>query len=363
MADQIDERAPIDLIDVTWSGERFVAVGWRASIAYSADGMRWHRASDSATRQNLSSVVASGTDVVAFGNRGAIVRAATGIAGGRRPTAMLRCRRSPLSRGTARGFIALAGDGTFLHSSDGDRWESGDHTTWDYLTSVTWSGDRLVAVGFGSILHSSDGDSWRTASDRATDTNLEGVASSGERFVAVGRGGTIVYSGDGDRWVQAADGVPSASTILFDVEWGEDRFVAVGWERLSTPETRPSCTARTAIAGRPGALPPCPIGSSYYGVAWGDDRFVAVGSGETVYSRDGITWDVARVTPDYSFLSAVAWGGGRFVAVGTDGTIMHSLDGNSWERGGPTAPHSTGSATWPGTASASWRSGTTARSS
>ena len=75
-----------------------------------------------------------------------------------------------------------------------------------------------------------------------------------------------------------------------------------------------------------------------YDVAWGNDRFVAVGEGALagtgiqaiiLTSPDGVSW-TRQVSGTTNDLRSVAWGGNQFVAVGINGTILTSLDGATW---------------------------------
>ena len=68
---------------------------------------------------------------------------------------------------------------------------------------MTWSGTRLVAVGWGgAIFHSDAGDRWEEATDSGQDDlldTLHAVAWNGDRYVAVGEA-AILHSSDGERW-------------------------------------------------------------------------------------------------------------------------------------------------------------------
>ena len=151
------------LLDVSWGGGRFVAVGANGAIVHSTDGDRWTNAS--ANQDELWSI--------AWG-------------GGR--------------------FVAIDLNGMIAHSPDGVTWTSASApATEERLSDVTWGGGRFVAVGGRTIVYSADGDRWTAASDTATETDdrLTRVASNGTRFVAVGRGsGMIVHSDDGDQWMR-----------------------------------------------------------------------------------------------------------------------------------------------------------------
>ena len=84
-------------------------------------------------------------------------------------------------------------------------------TTGEILWSVVWGGGRFVAVASnGTVVHSADGVSWESPSTRAiSDGWLDAITYSGGRFVAVGGEGTIAYSADGDRSEEATLAVVS----------------------------------------------------------------------------------------------------------------------------------------------------------
>ena len=178
------------LSSVAWSGDRFVAVGIHGTILHSRDGDRWTEASDSESGyfSTLSGEAGAGFFSVTWGRDRFVAVGYQHVTG---PT----------------GVLLIA------YSSDGDRWTEASYSHADFqrhhsLNSVTWTGDRFVAVGIhGTILYSSDGNCWNEASaswteeaiDRGisgdyTDPWLYGVAWNGTRFVAVGVNGTIVVS-------------------------------------------------------------------------------------------------------------------------------------------------------------------------
>ena len=159
-------------------------------------------------------------------------------------------------------YVAVGTDGTIVRSTDGERWqEAVDNPASSTLWDVAWGGGWFVAVGFDTIVRSVDGDRWVEASDAwASDLpKLFGVASDGNRFVAVGLSGEIVFSADGDRWSHVGDSATEA--YLSGVAWGGGYFVAVGaqgtvlrssdgdrWERAS--DTATSAGAPGCCLGR-----------------------------------------------------------------------------------------------------------------
>ena len=206
------------------------------------------------------------------------------------------------------------------------------------LNAVTWNGERFVAVGDGgTILQSTDGSVWKQTNIE-TRSALRGVTWNGERFVAVGWGGSIVYSADGNEW-KTATGNPvetkehpetSLETSLEGVVWDGDLFVLVGgggtiarskdgdtWKLDNTDEIN------WPASGDPRT-------KSLEGVAWNGERFVAVGrDGTILYTDDNGNWTFApsEITKD---LVDIVWNGERFVAVGQSRTLALSDDGIEW---------------------------------
>jgi photosystem II stability/assembly factor-like uncharacterized protein len=194
------------------------------------------------------------------------------------------------------------------------------------LNDVAWNGaDTLVAVGdSGVILNSTNAltGAWSVATSGVSNS-LAGVAwsSTNGEFLVVGAGGTILR-GDGSSWSAVSSPV---TTDLEDVIWLGDRYIAVGKSGTImtssmdgsawTPQNTPA-TATTVTLG---------------GVASNGTRIVAVGTMGTILTSDdsGVTW--IELSPLVNNeLNDVSWDGNQFVAVGSDDTILVSADGASW---------------------------------
>ena len=243
---EADDRSSLyGLHDVVWDGIRFVAVG--STIGHSTDSSRWQPVSDLGT-PNLTAIAWNGTFHVAVGHDGLIMRSSDGdLWMPAADSATSETLNDVTWNGTR--FVAVGDHGVIIHSADGDSWEQASRLAVParlvqpgedpnriryFLSGVAWSGERFVAVGYGGSAHaanvviSRDGDRWERVEvqdDLATET-FEAVAWNGRRFVAVSYRGTIMHSPDGDRWTQVPDVVTTAT--LRDVTWGRDRFVAVG---------------------------------------------------------------------------------------------------------------------------------------
>ena len=201
--------------------------------------------------------------------------------------------------------------------------------TGEALSSVAWGGGRFVAVGRGgTIVHSTMAPPGTAASATATADHLFGVTYGGGRFVAVGANGAIVSSTDGATWTKATS---TAAVQLEDVAWNGNRFVVVG--RESTILHSDDGTSWTAASQTTDewVFVVAAGGSRFIGVVWHGPR----GVNSIVHSTDGDIWEKGpeiELDGDARWLHDIAWDGTRFVAVGDGGSIMHSADGESWAK-------------------------------
>lgn len=171
---------------------------------------------------------------------------------------------------------------------------------------------------------------------------LNAMAFSGNRYVAVGEGGSIVTSEDGKEWAVAQSGTHKRLT---SVVWTGTSFVIVGYKTILTSPDGLTWTARDS-ANNPLLL----------SATWGKDRIVAVGClGAAITSPDGIIWQKSEENTG-SELRSVVWTGDLFVAVGQgekfrglgNGRILTSLDGTSWEDKTPAGTDLLNSISWNG---------------
>jgi uncharacterized repeat protein (TIGR02543 family) len=156
---------------VAWNGKRFVSAGYdydfstvadysRSFIKYSDNGTTWeYCSSDIPIEASFTSIIWTGSDWVAVGG-------------------------SRSSNDLSSAYV----------SKDGDVWEENRFPTSDFMNSVTWTGNNLVAAGEGgSIYYSIDGTIWEKCTSGTTD-DLFGVTWTGTQLIAVGYGGLIMTS-------------------------------------------------------------------------------------------------------------------------------------------------------------------------
>jgi hypothetical protein len=143
-------------------------------------------------------------------------------------------------------------------------------------------------------------------------------------FVAVGYAGRRIRSVDlGKTWIddQKLGGGGDDQYLLRGVEFGNGRFVAVGWKILTSPD------GKTWIEQKN------PQNQWLQGIKWGNGIFAATGGyGYAAYSRDGVSWMNGKARADEAARS-LAFGMGKFVTATDNGNWWSSTDGINWTRG------------------------------
>jgi PKD repeat protein/photosystem II stability/assembly factor-like uncharacterized protein len=167
--------------------------------------------------------------------------------------------------------------------------------------------------------------SWREPSSGVND--VEAIEWGGDRFLAVGEAGSVWTSVDGESWTGGSIG---SADRLMAVAKG-DRWVAVGeggvvatsedgssWDRLVLPEKE-----------------------DLLAVAWSGRELVASSeTGNAYWSPDARSWTRTRVDAASGYsVSDVVWTGTSFLAA-AGRRVASSSDGRSWmELGGPSGTY------------------------
>jgi hypothetical protein len=236
------------LWDVKRMPSLYLAVGDRATILSSLDGIEWQQelAPDSATNSiflgvggttNLAVAVGTGgtiiispddrRDIASTNSNGTITTNQVSTLGiiwyGTDP----RPTTSDLQGVTAMGnvLVVTGAAGTILTSLDGRNWTKRSTPTGLFLSSVESFPGGLVAAGDdGIILTSPDGVVW-TPRSSGTPNWVYRVRYLGGRLIAVGQNGTILTSGNGVNWTSQNSGTTS---WLNDVQFIDGTYFVVG---------------------------------------------------------------------------------------------------------------------------------------
>ena len=182
------------LLDITYGGGKFVAVGWDGTIVTSPEGANWTKRYVPMFDRHLNGV--------AYGNE-----------------------RSFVAVGHGGCLVFSPNNGiSWLPASRTEHWLSISHgDLWD----VTYGNGKFVAVGDdGNIVTSPDGRDWTGVPSKPTTNHLLAVTYGNGIFVAVGDNGTIVTSSDGvTNWTIRNSGIP---VRFWGVAHGNGKFLAVG---------------------------------------------------------------------------------------------------------------------------------------
>lgn len=221
------------------------------------------------------------------------------------------------------GFVVTVSDGAVLHSIDGLQWERHLVETNAWLTSITWVGDRFLALSSQGLAFTSwDGRNWYDLPRSLTEM-VDRLAFGNGQLV----GCTSEYLGD--RLFTSSDGVTWSSrqmpVFLEDVVFDGERFVISGWNG-QTSKILTSRDAREWVEHSTGSS------NQLYGLAGAGGRWVAVGNRGTILaSPDRMNW-VTRSSGSPVNLRDVAYGDRRYVAVGNEGLVLTSPDGVTWQK-------------------------------
>ena len=197
---------------------------------------------------------------------------------------------------------------------------------------------QYIAVGEG-IFTSADAVTWNQKQPGVLAV-LNDVAWMGGRFVIVGESGTVLASPDGSDWTQQPI-PPTNSPQLDGVAASASRFVAVGTQYV--PATGDTLSLiLTSTDGLTWEAIPQTFPAALYGITWASGKFVVVGSAlgapvasaVSLTSVDGLSWTLhSAAGTELSLLRDLVWNGSQFVAVGYPGAAR-STDGETWERTG-----------------------------
>jgi hypothetical protein len=259
--------------DVTRTPEFYIAVGDRATVMTSENGIDW----------NLELVPDSLASAIFLG-----------------------------VGGTTNLFLAVGNQGRAMISANGVIWDAVPMPASNDLQGVAALNNNLLVVtgGGGTILTSPNGTNW-TAQSSLTTAFLSSVAAGPTGLVAVGAGGTILQSLDGRSWNRRAIGT---TNWIYRVRYLGGQFLAVGQNGtlLSSPEGA-SWTARSSGTAE-WLNDVARVGQTY---------FAAGAHGTVLRSDDAVSWEnIGAIT--HKSLFALASSGGQLIAAGVEGVIFRS---------------------------------------
>ncbi len=295
---------PRGMNDLASSGEGFVGVGSRGSIATSSDGDQW-TTPRGRNLPDLGGVVWGGGRFVAVNQ--------TWV-----PTPVAA------ATGSSRTGAEYPPSGTSYTSPNGTTWKRTRGLP-PFTGSITYGYGLFEATDvLGRLFVSADGEQWEE--QPVGPYMLTSVRCVGGRFVALGRTDVstcvILMSLDGRQWLRV---LSVETAYIYDVEYGNGIWVAPAQFKYLTSVDGWNWTVRDA-PGRGG-------GYSYvFRIAFGNGKFVMTGD-HAYLSSDGRTWE--EIT-EFHDPVAITFEQGRFLGIDADGDvplqILTSRYGRAWKQ-------------------------------
>jgi hypothetical protein len=313
-----------DLLSVTWTGTRFLAIGEGGHVLSSTDwtGIHWFTIKVGVGRINGVTAASSGM-FAATCNKGLVITSTDGNTW----IARTPVTSSNLNAITHNGslFVGVGNGGVVVTSGDGVNWVARSVGQAVDLSCIATNGSLFVAGGTnGRVFTSTDGTSWTSRTSQTTNAFL-GIAHNGSTFVIVGVQGVLNTSSDGINWVSRTSNTTSninTITRRIGVSASSVGFVAAGEPHDGT-FTPGNVITSTGTTGASWATTKTGSQNSMFGSASSSTLFVAVGSwGRISTSYTGTEWVNIQLTTNN--LRAAAFNGRRFVVVGDHGSVITS---------------------------------------
>jgi hypothetical protein len=312
----------LELHDIAYGNDLYVAVGADGIIKTSSDAVNWD-SRESGVKETLRDIVWNG-----------------------------------------KIFLASALGNTLITSTDGINWSNVDLSELDkpyFLNNILWDGQQFIATGsyqaYGAVLTSPDGFSWTVR--LSTDGNvLDSVAWNGREYMAVGYNGSVYISPDSVDWVPvetdredyiinvatdgkifvastfnrgniltSADGAEwtsielTGSDEISDIIWDGNKFVVTSW--LGQVFTSPDGKTWTKVFSAK------PVMTTFGEIIYTNGKYIAVGSTDLCISEDLKNWTYSLFDM-WENLNGIGFNGTTYVVSGDDGTMIKSNDAENW---------------------------------
>ncbi len=220
-------------------------------------------------------------------------------------------------------FVAANAGGDFVLSSDAESWYDPLHDVGPVaLNDLAFLNGQFVGLNSEQFLWSSNGTAWVTTPAPTNTGVLFNVAYGEGRYVAGGELRMVWTSTNGVDWINPATNLssyPYSSDVR--VAYGNGVFVgAAGLQGdILTSDDGDTWSVQSLITNENDYV-------YFRDITFANGKFVTVSETATATSTDGTNWLVMRTN---LYLFAVTGGAGKFVAVGGN-TIATSTDGLNW---------------------------------
>jgi len=303
---------------IAYGNDIYVAIGTEGATLISTDAESW-TPTYTGTTVTLNDICFGAGKFLAVGANGVVLTSVDGIIWRQSLNAVYVTLSSVVyADGTINKFIAVSELGIIVSSTTGADWEIVDTPSFNGLSSIDYSNELLVAVGYGgTIITSDDGITWDEQTS-PINHDLKTVKYVNDRWIAGGVHSTILYSlDDAITWQYGySDAFTSAATD--GTNWILVGYGGVVYNTVSVPNI-----AVTNIVSDLNDI--IYMSSSHI--------FVAVGNNGTIITStdSGITW-VSRNSLSGENLNSIVYNTGtsKFVVVGNAGTVLTSTNGTTW---------------------------------
>ncbi len=332
-------KSGLDLWDVIWTGEKFIAVGGISGggksqppspshgiILTSDEGRDWAVVHYSGLLY-FTKVIFTGEAFVAVGVKGSSATSADGISWVNHDI------EEPFNSGmidiawNGSTFVALGGGfwgiSAIYLSDDGGSWTmaSLDGLPPMGFDSVIWTQGRFLAYGGWKVISSTDGISWVLESS-ATGVAVHEILATPQGYLGVG-GAKFLESPDGLNW-NASDVFPEPRGI-YDLIQFQGKLIIVGADGAIT------VSADQGLRWESSTIWEIDLNGSSASISdlcWGDDVLIATVVRAVFRSLNGIDWQEVTVVPSSVFSTRRI--DDAFWLVGNDRFIAYSIDGATW---------------------------------
>lgn len=318
--DQLGNLVPLpaprwDYYAAVWDGARFLVGGRTGLMVESLESLSttlWFEESDS-PRDWLWEVLALPERYIAVGDRARVLTSDNGVDWWSETVPDSLTNTVFLGLGGASHLVVAVGSaGSLMYSRVATTNLVLTNTVVEFA-DCAWTTNTHVSTHVVNLL----GLRWTALEPRPTTNTLQGVAYHAGRWVVVGDAGTVLTGADDLTWQHTSlPGQPPLSGAA-----GSD----AGWV----------VTGRGGVIfSSPDALTWTPRASGttnwIFRVRWLGDRFVAVGqNGTLLTSPDGLAW-TPHATGTTAWLNDVLLLAGRYFVGGTQGTLLTSTNASEW---------------------------------
>ena len=321
------------LSSVIWTGSQLVAVGGQGTVLTSKDGVSWinsNRITDPAGDGLVISQVAySGKQMVATGNvPGVVWISKDGMQWERVELGFAAEIPKLIWTGREYAGIGVVAEGLargprFVSSSDGAHWASVPINISGRvgITDLTWTGKQYLLVGTRET-------NWDTWLDYINFVCFSRVFHTTTQIF-------VANSVDGQTWNISVLADSEKPEVPESIVWTGTRAIVVGMKGfISSSIDGISWNQGKSIQGME-------VGSDILNVVWTGHELIAVGDitpkGDLsrrvniLTSSDGNSWVFHPLAPSsLDQLSSAAWTGAQYVIVGREGFIQTSPDCDNW---------------------------------